>query len=70
MKTSRLFNQVVRTVKFFGQHEWAFHQNVIDMIKKVNLLKDGDIVKLDPSDMDWKKYMITYMSGTEKFILR
>ncbi|KOX68698.1 hypothetical protein WN51_07410 [Melipona quadrifasciata] len=71
MKLSKLFNQMVRIVKFFGQHEWTFHQdNVTDMIKRVKLLKDRDIVKLDLWDMDWKKYMITYMAGIEKFILR
>ena len=41
-----------------------------DMIKKVNLLKDRDIVKLDLWDMDWKKYIMTYMAGIEKFVLR
>ena len=40
------------------------------MIKKVETLKDRDIVKLDLWDMDWKKYRITYMAGIEKFILR
>ncbi|XP_043522128.1 putative fatty acyl-CoA reductase CG5065 isoform X2 [Frieseomelitta varia] len=71
MKTSKFFNQVVRSVKFFGQHEWTFHQdNVTDMIQKVKLLKDRDIVKLDLWDMDWKKYMTTYVMGIEKFILK
>ena len=51
--------------------EWIFHQdNVTDMIKKVEILEDRDIVKLDLWDMDWKKYMITYMTGIEKFILK
>ncbi|KAK1136719.1 hypothetical protein K0M31_001259 [Melipona bicolor] len=71
MKTSKMFNQMVRVVKFFGQHEWTFHQeNVTDMIKRVKLLKDRDIVKLDLWNMDWKKYIITYMAGIEKFILK
>ena len=71
MKTNKLFNQVVKAVKFFGLHEWTFHQdNVTDMIKKVETLEDRDIVKLDLWDMDWKKYMITYMAGIEKFILK
>ena len=71
MKTSKFFNQVVRAVKFFGQHEWIFHQdNITDMIKKLKLLKDRDIVKLDLWDMNWKKYMMTYMAGIEKFVLR
>ena len=71
MKTSKFFNQVVRAVKFFGQHEWTFHQdNITDMIKKLKLLKDRDIVKLDLWDMNWKKYMMTYMAGIEKFVLR
>lgn len=53
MRNSKLFNPVVRGVKFFGQHEWIILQdNVIDMIEKVNLLKDGGIVKLDLWDMD------------------
>ena len=71
MKTSKLFNQVVKAVKFFGQHEWTSHQdNVTDMIKKVETLEDRDIVKLDLWDMDWKKYMITYMAEIETFILK
>ena len=71
MKTSKFFNQVVRAVKFFGQHEWTFHQdNVTNMIQKVKLLKDRDTVKLDLCDMDWKKYIRTYMTGIEKFILK
>lgn len=70
MKTSKFFNHML-TVKFFGQHECTFHQdNVTYMIKKGKLLKERDIVKLDLWDMDWKKYMITYMAGIEKFISR
>ena len=62
---------MVKAVKFFGQHEWTFHQdNVADMTRKVETLEDGDIVKLNLWDMDWKKYMKTYMAGIEKFILR
>ena len=37
---------------------------------KVKTLEDGNIVKLDLQDMDWKKYITNYQVGIDKFILK
>ena len=37
---------------------------------KVKMLKDGNVVKLDLQDIDWKKYLTNYQMGMKKFILK
>ncbi|XP_043595366.1 putative fatty acyl-CoA reductase CG5065 isoform X2 [Bombus pyrosoma] len=71
MKIVKYCYQLVTVTAYFTMHEWTFQRdNITDMVKKVKMLKDGNVVKLDLQDMNWEKYIATYMMGIKKFILK
>ncbi|XP_068986784.1 putative fatty acyl-CoA reductase CG5065 isoform X2 [Bombus flavifrons] len=71
MKLLRIGNKLVASVAFFTTHEWTFQRdNCSDLARKVKMLKDSDMVKLDLRDMNWEKYVEVYLMGIKKFILK
>ncbi|XP_068986780.1 putative fatty acyl-CoA reductase CG5065 [Bombus flavifrons] len=71
MNLLRIGNKLVASVAFFTTHEWTFQRdNGSDMARKVKMLKDSDMVKLDLRDMNWEKYVEDYLMGIKKFILK
>ncbi|XP_050598531.1 fatty acyl-CoA reductase 1-like isoform X2 [Bombus affinis] len=45
-------------------------ENCSDLARKVKMLNDSDMVKLDLGDMNWEKYIAIYLMGIRKFILK
>ncbi|XP_043522255.1 putative fatty acyl-CoA reductase CG5065 isoform X1 [Frieseomelitta varia] len=71
MKINNYLNQLLIAIEYFDTREWTFHRyNITEMMRKVKTLEDGNIVKLDLQDMDWKKYITNYQMGIKKFILK
>jgi hypothetical protein len=71
MKISKYYDAMSIATNYFTTREWSFKgDNVIDMMKEVKNLEDGDIIKLDLQDMDWDKYLATCVIGMKKFILK
>ncbi|XP_033316646.1 fatty acyl-CoA reductase 1-like [Bombus bifarius] len=71
MNKIKYYNKLVIAANYFNSKEWSFKRaNITDMINKVNTLENGNIVKLDLQDMDWKKYVADYLAGIKKFILK
>ncbi|XP_012250262.1 putative fatty acyl-CoA reductase CG5065 isoform X2 [Bombus impatiens] len=44
--------------------------NCSDLARKVKILNDSDMVKLDLRVMNWEKYVAIYLMGIKKFILK
>ncbi|XP_068986773.1 putative fatty acyl-CoA reductase CG5065 isoform X3 [Bombus flavifrons] len=71
MKLLKSSNKLFRSVTYFTTHEWTFQRdNCTDLVRKVKMLNDSDIFKLDLRDMDWQKYVAIYLMGIRKFILK
>ena len=71
MKLLRNGNKLFTFIGYFILHEWTFERdNCTDLARKVKMLKDSDMVKLDLRDMNWEKYVATYLMGIRKFILK
>ncbi|XP_024228022.1 fatty acyl-CoA reductase 1-like, partial [Bombus impatiens] len=59
------------SVAAFTTHEWTFQRhNCSDLRRKVKMLNDSNMVKIDSRDMDWEKYVAVYLMGIRKFILK
>lgn len=68
---NKRLNELLTAIEYFNTHEWIFQRcNITEMATKVKTLKDGDIVKLDLRDIDWKMYLTNYQLGIKKFILK
>ncbi|XP_071876955.1 putative fatty acyl-CoA reductase CG5065 isoform X2 [Bombus fervidus] len=71
MKLLKNGNKLLTSVSYFLTNEWTFQRdNCSDLARKVKMLHDGDMVKLDLEDMDWEKYVAIYLMGIRKFILK
>ncbi|XP_043604638.1 putative fatty acyl-CoA reductase CG5065, partial [Bombus pyrosoma] len=71
MKLLRNGNKLFTSTAYFALHEWTFQRdNCSDLVRKVKMLKDSDMVKLDLRDMDWEKYVAINLMGIRKFILK
>ncbi|XP_050493518.1 fatty acyl-CoA reductase 1-like isoform X9 [Bombus huntii] len=71
MKLLKNGHKLYTSVTYFTTHEWTFQRdNCSDLARKVNMLNDSDMVKLDLRDMDWEKYVAIYLMGIRKFILK
>ena len=71
MKLLRNSNKLFASFAFFTTREWTFQRdNCSDLARKVKMLHDSDMVKLDLRDMNWKRYGDTYQMGIKKFILK
>ncbi|XP_003485872.1 putative fatty acyl-CoA reductase CG5065 [Bombus impatiens] len=71
MKLLKNGNKLFTSVVHFTLNEWTFQQdNCSDLARKVKMLNDSDMVKLDLRDMNWEKYVATYLMGIRKFILK
>ncbi|XP_068986769.1 putative fatty acyl-CoA reductase CG5065 isoform X1 [Bombus flavifrons] len=71
MKLLRNGNKLFTFTGHFFLHEWTFERdNCSDLARKVKMLNDSDMVKLDLRDMNWEKYVATYLMGIRKFILK
>ncbi|XP_043603765.1 fatty acyl-CoA reductase 1-like [Bombus pyrosoma] len=71
MKLLKNSNKLFASVTYFTTHEWTFQRdNCSDLVRKVKMLNDSDMVKLDLGDMDWEKYVAIYLTGIRKFILK
>ncbi|XP_033362677.1 putative fatty acyl-CoA reductase CG5065 [Bombus vosnesenskii] len=71
MKLLKNGNKLFTSLQYFILHEWTFQRdNCSDLVRKVKMLNDGDMVKLDLRDMDWGKYVAIYLMGIRKFILK
>ncbi|XP_050598496.1 putative fatty acyl-CoA reductase CG5065 isoform X2 [Bombus affinis] len=71
MKLLRNSNKLLASFAFFTTQEWTFQRdNCSDMTRKVKMLNDSDMVKLDLGDMNWEKYIAIYLMGIRKFILK
>ena len=71
MKIYKYRNQLLATLEYFNTQEWTFNRyNITEMMRKVETLENGNIVKLDLQGMDWKKYVTNYQVGMKKFILK
>ncbi|XP_043603773.1 putative fatty acyl-CoA reductase CG5065 [Bombus pyrosoma] len=71
MKLLQTGNKLFTVTAYFALHEWTFQRdNCSDLVRKVKMLKDSDMVRLDLRDMDWEKYVAIYLMGIRKFILR
>ncbi|XP_024228369.1 putative fatty acyl-CoA reductase CG5065 [Bombus impatiens] len=64
-------NRMFVSLQYFMLHEWTYQRdNCSDLVRKVKMLNDNDMVKLDLRDMNWEKYFATYLMGIRKFILK
>nr|XP_033197689.1 fatty acyl-CoA reductase 1-like [Bombus vancouverensis nearcticus] len=71
MNMSKFYNKLVTATGYFNSNEWSFKRdNIADMINKVKTFEDGNLVKLDLQDMDWKKYLANYLAGIKIFVLK
>ena len=71
MKIDKHRSELLRALEYFDTQEWSFRRhNVAEMTTKVKTLGDGNAVKLDLQDMDWKQYITNYQVGMKKFILK
>nr|XP_033204475.1 putative fatty acyl-CoA reductase CG5065 [Bombus vancouverensis nearcticus]XP_033204476.1 putative fatty acyl-CoA reductase CG5065 [Bombus vancouverensis nearcticus] len=71
MKLLKNGHKLFTSVTYFTTHEWTFQRdNCSDLARKVKMLNDSDMVKLDLRDMDWEKYVAIYLMGIKKFILK
>ncbi|XP_060831016.1 fatty acyl-CoA reductase 1-like isoform X2 [Bombus pascuorum] len=64
-------NKLFTSVSYFTMNEWSFQRdNCADLAQKVKMLNDSDMVTLDLRDMNWHKYVATYLMGIRTFILK
>ena len=71
MKLLKSGNKLFVSVAHFSTNEWTFQRdNCSDLARKVKMLSDSDMVKLDMRDIDWEKYVAIYHMGIKKFILK
>ncbi|XP_050598494.1 putative fatty acyl-CoA reductase CG5065 isoform X3 [Bombus affinis] len=71
MKLLKVGNKLFTSVTHFTMNEWTFQRdNCSDLARKVKMLSDSDMVKLDIRDIDWEKYVTIYVMGIRKFILK
>ncbi|XP_050598497.1 putative fatty acyl-CoA reductase CG5065 isoform X3 [Bombus affinis] len=71
MKLLKNGNKLFTSLQYFILHEWTFQRdNCSDLARKVKMLNDSDMVKLDLRDMNWEKYVAIYLMGIKKFILK
>ncbi|XP_033362639.1 putative fatty acyl-CoA reductase CG5065 [Bombus vosnesenskii] len=64
-------NKMFTLTAYFAMHESIFQtDNCSDLRRKVKMLNDSDMVKLDLQDMNWEKYVAIYLMGIKKFILK
>ncbi|XP_043604093.1 putative fatty acyl-CoA reductase CG5065 [Bombus pyrosoma] len=71
MKLLKNCNKLFTLVAYFTMNEWTFQRdNCSDLARKVKMLNDSDMVKLDLRDMNWEKYVAIYLMGIRKFILK
>ncbi|XP_012241405.1 putative fatty acyl-CoA reductase CG5065 isoform X1 [Bombus impatiens] len=71
MKLLRNGNKLAASFAFFTMHEWNFQRdNCSDLARKVKMLNDSDMVKLDLRGVDLEKYVAMYQVGIKKFILK
>ncbi|XP_060830892.1 putative fatty acyl-CoA reductase CG5065 [Bombus pascuorum] len=71
MKLLKNGNKLFTLLQYFILHEWTFQRdNCSNLARKVKMLNDSDMVKLDLEDMDWDKYVAIYLMGIRKFILK
>ncbi|XP_043603762.1 putative fatty acyl-CoA reductase CG5065 [Bombus pyrosoma] len=71
MKLLKSGIKLFTVIGFFTTHEWTFQKdNCSNLARKVKMLNDSDMVKLDIGDIDWEKYVATYLMGIRKFILK
>ncbi|XP_071876912.1 fatty acyl-CoA reductase 1-like isoform X2 [Bombus fervidus] len=71
MKLLRNGNKLFTSFEFFTMNDWTFQRdNCSDLARKVKMLHDSDMFKLDLEDMDWDKYAVIYLMGIRKFILK
>ncbi|XP_060831010.1 fatty acyl-CoA reductase 1-like [Bombus pascuorum] len=71
MKLLRNGNKLFASFAFFTIHEWTFQRdNCSDLARKVKMLDDSDMFKLNLEDMNWDKYVATYLMGIRTFILK
>nr|AXY94562.1 fatty acyl-CoA reductase 2 [synthetic construct] len=71
MKLLKFGYKLSTSVSHFTMNEWTFQRdNCSDLASKVKMLHDSDMVKLDLRDMKWEKYIVIYLMGIRKFILK
>ena len=71
MKFLKSSYKLFTSVTYFTTNEWTFQrENCSDLARKVKMLNDSDMVKLDLGDMNWEKYIAIYLMGIRKFILK
>ncbi|XP_048269876.1 fatty acyl-CoA reductase 1-like isoform X3 [Bombus terrestris] len=71
MKLLKNGNKLLASITHFTTNEWTFQRdNCSDLARKVKMLHDSDMVKLDLRDMNWEKYIAIYLMGIRKFILK
>ncbi|XP_003486201.1 putative fatty acyl-CoA reductase CG5065 isoform X1 [Bombus impatiens] len=71
MKLLNNGNKLFTSLQYFILHEWTFQRdNCSDLARKVKILNDSDMVKLDLRVMNWEKYVAIYLMGIKKFILK
>ena len=69
MKLLKNGNKLLASITHFTTNEWTFQRdNCSDLARKVKMLNDSDMVKLDLRDMNWEKYIAIYLMGIKKFI--
>lgn len=68
LKISKKFQQAAKTGEFFSLHEWKFHyDNVCQLMCDA---QDKTTFDVDVSQLDWDKYVKSYMLGIRKYILK
>ncbi|XP_043603705.1 putative fatty acyl-CoA reductase CG5065 [Bombus pyrosoma] len=71
MKLLKNCNKLFTSVAYFTTNEWTFQRdNCSDLARKVKMLNDSYLVKLDLRDMNWEKYVANYQMGIRTFILK
>lgn len=71
MKSVKRFERLLGTGRFFSTNEWTFHRdNMNDLAKKVNALKDCDNFNVSVEHLNWDTYFRDYMVGIKKYVLK
>lgn len=62
--------RAVSCLEFFTTHEWRFtNENMVRLLGQMSPA-DRKVFDFNINDLDWKKYLESYVLGTREFILK
>lgn len=71
LKISRRFKMAMVTGEFFACHEWNFqNDNFKSMLNALKETGENVYFPADLSAIDWNKYVLSYIMGVRKFVMK